>query len=102
MFATAPALVVVQTARGRHGCTPHKSNKRARTPSPRQVYWSSSQPYYAFGLGAASYTRGRRFTRPRGMREYEAWVGQHVAAGSGDPAAQLPLETQVGEGALVR
>ena len=38
-----------------------------------RVYWEN-QPYYAFGMGAASYVAGRRFTRPRTRREYYAWV----------------------------
>jgi coproporphyrinogen III oxidase-like Fe-S oxidoreductase len=59
-----------------------------------QVYWHC-QPYYAFGLGAASYARGRRFTRPRVMREYEEWVQGFVASGAGCPAADLPPESKV-------
>lgn len=59
-----------------------------------QVYWHC-QPYYAFGLGAASYTRGRLFTRPRVMQEYEQWVQGYVASGAGCPALQLPQESQV-------
>lgn len=58
-----------------------------------QVYWQC-QPYYAFGLGAASYTRGRRFSRPRGMQEYEAWVKRFVQGGAGCPAAELPVESK--------
>lgn len=60
-----------------------------------QVYWNC-QPYYAFGLGAASYARGRRFTRPRVMKDYEEWVQGYVASGAGCPATQLPPESQVG------
>lgn len=59
-----------------------------------QMYWDC-QPYYAFGLGAASYARGKRFSRPRVMAEYEAWVGGYVASGAGCPAADLPTESQV-------
>jgi coproporphyrinogen III oxidase-like Fe-S oxidoreductase len=62
-----------------------------------QVYWKC-QPYYAFGLGAASYTRGRRFSRPRGMQEYEKWVQRFVQSGGGCPAAELPVESKVGKG----
>jgi oxygen-independent coproporphyrinogen-3 oxidase len=60
-----------------------------------QVYWKC-QPYYAFGLGAASYTRGRRFSRPRGMQEYESWVQHYAQSGAGCPAAELPAESKVG------
>lgn len=38
-----------------------------------RVYWQN-QPYYGFGMGAASYVGGRRFTRPRKRSEYYAWV----------------------------
>ncbi len=38
-----------------------------------RVYWEN-QPYYAFGMGAASYVNGKRFNRPRTRREYYAWV----------------------------
>jgi putative oxygen-independent coproporphyrinogen III oxidase len=38
-----------------------------------RVYWEN-RPYYGFGMGAASYTDGRRFTRPRTRREYFQWV----------------------------
>jgi hypothetical protein len=59
-----------------------------------QVYWKC-QPYYAFGLGAASYTRGRRFTRPKKMQAYQQWVAEYVQSGGGCPAAHLPAESQV-------
>ncbi len=38
-----------------------------------RVYWEN-RPYYAFGMGAASYIEGKRFTRPRKTKEYYAWV----------------------------
>ncbi|MDW8202285.1 MAG: radical SAM family heme chaperone HemW [Cyanobacteriota bacterium SKYGB_h_bin112] len=38
-----------------------------------QVYWRN-QPYYGFGMGAASYLNGWRFTRPRKTQDYFAWV----------------------------
>ncbi len=37
------------------------------------VYWKN-QPYYGFGMGAASYVQGYRLTRPRRTQEYYAWV----------------------------
>lgn len=50
-----------------------------------QVYWGGAA-YHAFGLGAASYIRQRRFSRPRSMAAYKAWVsslepGRHVFPG---------------------
>ncbi|MDX2215077.1 MAG: radical SAM family heme chaperone HemW [Oculatellaceae cyanobacterium bins.114] len=38
-----------------------------------RVYWEN-QPYYGFGMGAASYVLGQRFTRPRKRQEYFQWV----------------------------
>ncbi len=38
-----------------------------------QVYWHN-QPYYGFGMGAASYYNNQRFTRPRTRKEYFAWL----------------------------
>lgn len=38
-----------------------------------RVYWEN-RPYYGFGMGAASYLEGKRFTRPRKTKEYYAWV----------------------------
>lgn len=38
-----------------------------------RVYWEN-QPYYGFGMGAASYLAQKRFSRPRTRREYYAWL----------------------------
>ena len=38
-----------------------------------RVYWEN-QPYYGFGMGAASFLGGQRLTRPRTHREYKSWV----------------------------
>jgi len=38
-----------------------------------RVYWEN-RPYYGFGMGAASYVEGKRFTRPRQTKEYYQWV----------------------------
>ncbi len=38
-----------------------------------RVYWEN-KPYYGFGMGAASYTDDKRFTRPRTRKEYYAWL----------------------------
>ncbi|KAJ7559240.1 hypothetical protein O6H91_04G075600 [Diphasiastrum complanatum] len=37
------------------------------------VYWRNL-PYYAFGLGSTSYVERRRFSRPRKMKAYAAFV----------------------------
>ncbi|OKH18456.1 radical SAM family heme chaperone HemW [[Limnothrix rosea] IAM M-220] len=41
-----------------------------------RVYWEN-RPYYAFGMGAASFTNNQRFSRPRTRREYYTWVEQY-------------------------
>ncbi len=38
------------------------------------TYWHNL-PYYGFGMGAASYLDGYRFTRPRKTQEYYQWIG---------------------------
>ena len=38
-----------------------------------RTYWQN-QPYYAFGMGAASNLDNYRFTRPRKTQEYYQWV----------------------------
>ena len=38
-----------------------------------RVYWQN-RPYYGFGMGAASYIYGKRFTRPRKTQEYYQWL----------------------------
>lgn len=43
-----------------------------------QVYWHN-QPYYGFGMGAASYVNNQRFSRPRTRREYYDWVKDYQA-----------------------
>jgi len=62
-----------------------------------RVYWQN-RPYYGFGMGAASYVQGCRFTRPRTRREYYAWVQQLIEAGGvvdcpETPEAEILLET---------
>ena len=44
-----------------------------------RVYWEN-QPYYGFGMGAASYIQNQRFTRPRKRSEYYQWVQELIAA----------------------
>jgi len=38
-----------------------------------RFYWEN-QSYYGFGMGAASYVDGTRYTRPKTRREYYAWL----------------------------
>ena len=45
-----------------------------------RVYWEN-RPFYGFGMGAASYTQGQRFQRPRTTHEYADWLQTYEAAG---------------------
>ena len=38
-----------------------------------RVYWQG-EAYYGFGMGAASYAAGKRFTRPRTRNTYYQWI----------------------------
>ena len=42
-------------------------------------YWKND-PFYAFGVGAASYLCQRRFSRPRTMKGYQQWVAEFAKA----------------------
>ncbi|XWK87614.1 MAG: radical SAM family heme chaperone HemW [Phormidium sp.] len=53
-----------------------------------RVYWEN-RPYYAFGMGAASYLNRQRFTRPRKRQEYYHWVENFIASGGILDAPQL-------------
>lgn len=62
-----------------------------------RVYWEN-RAYYGFGMGAASYVQGYRFTRPRTRREYYAWVKQLIESGGflecpTTPEDEILLET---------
>ncbi len=41
-----------------------------------RVYWEN-QPYYGFGMGAASFIQRQRFTRPRTRAAYFDWVEEY-------------------------
>lgn len=43
-----------------------------------RVYWQN-QSYYGFGMGAASYLNGHRYSRPRYSQAYQTWVRELVA-----------------------
>ncbi|BAZ50252.1 coproporphyrinogen III oxidase [Nostoc sp. NIES-4103] len=62
-----------------------------------RVYWEN-RPYYGFGMGAASYIEGKRFTRPRKTQEYYQWVQDLIANGGVidcqvTPPEEILLET---------
>lgn len=51
------------------------------------MYWQHG-PFYAFGLGAASFLEGRRFSRPKKMKPYANWVSDFCTAAEGRDAGQ--------------
>lgn len=55
-----------------------------------RVYWENNS-YYAFGMGAASYLQGRRYTRPRTRVEYYEYVAG-LKNTQGQPVASLNTE----------
>jgi putative oxygen-independent coproporphyrinogen III oxidase len=61
-----------------------------------RVYWQN-QPYYGFGMGAASYVNQQRFTRPRKRRDYYLWVQEFAQTGQIDcpvtPTEEALLDT---------
>jgi putative oxygen-independent coproporphyrinogen III oxidase len=54
-----------------------------------RVYWEN-RAYYGFGMGAASYVQGQRFTRPRTRREYFQWVEELGRNGGAIACPQTP------------
>ena len=58
-----------------------------------RVYWQNC-PYYGFGMGAASYIQGKRFTRPRKTQEYYQWLKNGAVIDCEvTPEADVLLET---------
>jgi oxygen-independent coproporphyrinogen-3 oxidase len=58
-----------------------------------RVYWQN-RPYYGFGMGAASYIQGKRFTRPRKTQEYYQWLKNGAVIDCEvTPQADVLLET---------
>ncbi|BAZ84114.1 radical SAM family heme chaperone HemW [Dolichospermum compactum] len=58
-----------------------------------RVYWQN-RPYYGFGMGAASYIHGKRFTRPRKTQEYYQWLKNGAVIDCEvTPQADVLLET---------
>ncbi len=58
-----------------------------------RVYWQN-RPYYGFGMGAASYIQGKRFTRPRKTQEYYQWLKNGAVIDCAvTPPADVLLET---------
>lgn len=58
-----------------------------------RVYWEN-RSYYGFGMGAASYVQGCRFTRPRKTQEYYRWV-QQLMENPAQPSLTKTSDTDV-------
>ena len=57
-----------------------------------RVYWEN-RPFYGFGMGAASYLSGQRFSRPRTRQDYHQWLEAWIASGGiFDCPTNTPLE----------
>ncbi|NER46663.1 MAG: coproporphyrinogen III oxidase [Symploca sp. SIO1A3] len=56
-----------------------------------RVYWEN-RPFYGFGMGAASYVQGYRFTRPRTRKEYYLWVKKLMETDGVLDCPQTPAE----------
>lgn len=58
------------------------------------TYWRNGG-WHAFGCAAAAHVRGRRFTRPRRLRDYLAWVGAGCQEGplGAEPEEEALLDT---------
>jgi putative oxygen-independent coproporphyrinogen III oxidase len=55
-----------------------------------RVYWEN-RPFYGFGMGAASFFKNKRFTRPRTRQEYYEWVEKGAAI----DAPEISLEDRL-------
>ena len=62
------------------GFTQYEISNFARRPEleslHNKIYWEGDAEFAAFGNGAASFTDGKRFTRPRSVNHYMGWVDQ--------------------------
>lgn len=75
---TAQMYRLAQQTLSQAGYEHYEISNYARSGYPchhNRVYWEN-RSYYGFGMAAASYVNGQRFTRPRKRREYYEWVQQ--------------------------
>jgi oxygen-independent coproporphyrinogen-3 oxidase len=73
---TAQMYKLAQSMLTSAGYQHYEISNYARSPwqcRHNRVYWEN-QPFYGFGMGAASYVDGKRFTRPRTRKDYYQWV----------------------------
>lgn len=60
------------------------------------VYWRNGA-YYGFGMGAASYLQGQRFSRPRTQVAYATWLQAYIAQNGAIDAPYLSPSDQLFE-----
>jgi putative oxygen-independent coproporphyrinogen III oxidase len=65
-----------------------------------RVYWERGN-FYGFGMGAASYLAGVRFTRPRTTTAYRQWVDDEECAISSDFANPIGPKEALGEALML-
>jgi putative oxygen-independent coproporphyrinogen III oxidase len=70
MYRTAQQILTTAGYQHYEICNYARSGSQCRH---NLTYWRNL-PYYAFGMGAASYLAGSRFTRPRTTDTYYDWV----------------------------
>ena len=64
------------------------------------VYWRNGA-YYGFGMGAASYVQGQRFSRPRSRETYRQWLDQYIEQAGRVEQTTLSVEDQLFETFMV-
>jgi putative oxygen-independent coproporphyrinogen III oxidase len=64
------------------------------------IYWQNAS-YYGFGMGAASYIQGQRFSRPRSRDTYRQWLDRYVAQGGVLEKTVLSVEDRLFETFMV-
>jgi putative oxygen-independent coproporphyrinogen III oxidase len=72
-----------------HGYLHYEVSSYARTEGEKSrhnsAYWKPRASWLGLGLGAASSEQGARFSRPRKMKDYEAWVADGAIVPESSP-----------------
>jgi len=82
------------TALNAHGIMHYETSnyaQRGYESQHNQTYWKN-EPYFAFGMSAASYVNNKRVKRPSTLSQYYDWVTQHAFT-NGTPQ-ETPLSAQ--------
>jgi putative oxygen-independent coproporphyrinogen III oxidase len=64
------------------------------------VYWRNAS-YYGFGMGAASYVQGQRFSRPRSRETYRQWLETYIEQAGALEKTTLSIEDHLFETFMV-